>query len=446
MNTTKQIDITSLLAQATTAHNCNLINLAEQLYKSVLQKEQHNAIANYNLGCILLRRLDISGDELIKRAMAQKHPDIDQARAISVVIEIHLMNLYQDHAIWWINFAKQHQLTLEKITQYEQRAFIPDHLAHQAFDHTQNKTLARYHPVESSNYVYAIDIVGGCNLRCPTCPVSNQSGMPKGLMSAKLFDDILSKITREWPTHKPDIWLFNWGEPLLHPHIAHFITQIKAAGLTSFISSNLNIGLRIDEVMQASPDQFKVSLSSLRQEIYSRTHERGDIKQVIQNLTALAKARDKYHAHTDIWIGHHLYTDTQEESNAISALAKSLGFGYRASHAIIAPVEKSLRFINNPDETLSSELQTRLIKKPITITQELATQRSGNKDCELRFNMTSINYDGSISLCCATIQSLQQGVTSFLNHSKDEIESLKYKHPFCNTCMTQNLHVTIKDK
>jgi organic radical activating enzyme len=440
-------NITERLNQATHAHHCNLINLAEKLYKSILKEDPFNPIANYGVGSILIKQKNLKGEVFLKNAFKQPHPNFNQSQAIASTIETYIANAYQDHAIKWINYAKKNKIVLPQLNNYKKQTNIPKHIAPSIHDPLLNHTLKRYHPIESSNYIYAIDIVGGCNLRCPTCPVSNQNNMPKGLMDFDLFNQILNKIKKESETHTPEIWLFNWGEPLLHPLIGKFIQSVHHHGFNSFISSNLNIATRIDDVMKANPNKFKISLSSLNQDIYSTTHERGDISTVIKNLHALAKARDTYHATTEIWIGHHIYKNTLEEQDKIQKLAHSLGFDYRASNAIIAPIEKSLRFLQNPKETLNKQLENMLLSSPKEISHELKTHRSGNKDCELRFNMTAILHDGTVGLCCGTTQTIQVNKpTYFLDHTSKELEAFKYTHPFCSNCMKQNLHLTMNDQ
>jgi len=58
-------------------------------------------------------------------------------------------------------------------------------------------------------YMYYIDIVGTCNLRCPSCPVGNylphdfmDLQRPKGFMKLALFEQILDKIKRENSDYK----------------------------------------------------------------------------------------------------------------------------------------------------------------------------------------------------------------------------------------------------
>ena len=51
------------------------------------------------------------------------------------------------------------------------------------------------------NYLsYSVDIVGNCNLRCPSCPVGNidlKHTRPKGFILKELFYEIADKIARE---------------------------------------------------------------------------------------------------------------------------------------------------------------------------------------------------------------------------------------------------------
>jgi hypothetical protein len=271
--------------------------------------------------------------------------------------------------------------------------------------------------------------------------------MPKGIMEPPLFSRILEKIYKENPKHKPDIWLFNRSEPLLNTHLPKFIEEIRKVGLSSFISSNLNISDRIDGVMRANPDRFKVSISSLKQEIYGITHERGDIQTVISNFEKLAKARERYHASTEIWIGHHLYKNTIDEMEQIKSLAERYGFGYRPSYAIMAPIEKALSIIKGPNLGQAG-IANQLLFHPKKNSENLKFRRSGNMDCELRFNMTAINFDGSTSLCCGTSKNLSNEIDKkifYLENTKSGLEEMKYKNSFCSVCMENNLHLTIQD-
>lgn len=439
------------IEQAVQAHQQGRLQEAEALYRACLQGRPGDPLAGYNLGILLLAQGRLEGLAWAQAALLAANGQLNVAAASASVVQALLAHQYQDPAERFLLWLDAHGLEPADHAHWKAQAVLPAHLAQEAppVPGADGGTprLRRYHPIESGRYVYAIDIVGGCNLRCPTCPVGQGADLPKGLMRRDLFQAILRKAAREQAPHLPDIWLFNWGEPLMHPQVADFIRDVREAGLTSFLSSNLNHGERIDAVMQANPDRFKVSLSSLRQEAYGQTHARGDIGRVTRHLHQLARARDRYKAGTQIWIGHHLYRHTLQDQAAVQALVQSLGFGYAPSTAIVAPIETALRLVTaGPGRPDDPALLDELLVPPWQSQPALTARRSGRFDCELRFNMTSIQYDGRVTLCCGTTQALAGAPVSFLDQDHAALESMKYAHPFCATCMKHNLHLTTADR
>ncbi len=438
--------MTKTIDQALNLHQKGQVHEALALYQECLDAYPDDQIAQYGVASILLSQGQIAGYEFAEKAIFKPQTsNIDKLRAADSIVRLLIQHQYQDHAKRFLLACQEHSIKLADFSELWQLVELPEYLESSAYDHELQKNLERYRPIENKHYVYAIDIVGGCNLRCPTCPVSNSANMPKGLMSLDLYKNILEKIKRESIDTKPDIWLFNWTEPMLHPEVDRFIHLTHHYGLTSFISTNLNIGERIDAVMQANPTRLKVSLSSFEQAIYSQTHTRGDIEQVIQNLQKLAKARDKHKCQTQIWIGHHLYKNTLEEQSRIQTLAHELGFMYAASPAILAPIEAVFKLMNNQATDDVHKIRPNFLYDPLHIREEMSRKRSGTKDCELRFNMMAIQHDGQVNLCCATVQGLNGGGVSFLKHSHKEIEDMKYRSKFCQKCMAANLHLTISD-
>jgi pyruvate-formate lyase-activating enzyme len=441
------------LAPAIQAHQQGRLQEAEVLYRRYLTSHPAEPVAGYNLAIVLLAQGRLEGLSWAGPALAANQGQFDGAAAAASIVQALVSHSYIDAADRFIQWLEQSGLRAAEHAHWKEQTCLPTHLAPlsppppAAGAGGEARHLQRYHPIESGRYVYAIDIVGGCNLRCPTCPVGQGANLPKGLMRRDLFQAILRKATQEQAPHTPDIWLFNWGEPLLHPQVADFVRDVREAGLTSLLSSNLNHGERIDAVMQANPDRFKVSLSSLRQEAYAQTHTRGDIERVVHHLHLLARARDRHQASTQIWIGHHLYRHTLEDQPAVQALAQSLGFGYVPSTAIVAPIETALRLATvGPGQPDDPPLLGELLAPPWQTAPALQARRSGRFDCELRFNMTSIQYDGNVTLCCGTTQPLGGAPVAFLSQRHEALEAMKYEHPFCGTCMKHNLHLTTADR
>ena len=75
----------------------------------------------------------------------------------------------------------------------------------EAEDANRRETEAR---VQADHYYY-IDIVGSCNLRCPSCAVGNYPGqIPKGVMPLEKYKRIVEKIIAEHPGERLFIDLY----------------------------------------------------------------------------------------------------------------------------------------------------------------------------------------------------------------------------------------------
>src|ERR1043166_6885526 len=88
-------------------------------------------------------------------------------------------------------------------------------------------------PATTKPFSYNIDVIEGCNLRCPSCPVGNsrEAQRPHGRMSVEMFDAIMDKVKRETPNVQY-IGLFSWTEPLLHPELSRIVSSVKAHGFS----------------------------------------------------------------------------------------------------------------------------------------------------------------------------------------------------------------------
>src|SRR5438876_585328 len=144
------------------------------------------------------------------------------------------------------------------------------------------------HAATTIPFIYNIDVIEGCNLRCPSCPVGNfrEAERPRGRMSVEMFDAIMDKVACETPNVQ-HVGLFSWTEPLLHPELARIIASVKAHGFSCHLSSNLNRIDRLEQVVASNPDRFRISLSGFTQEVYQQTHSGGNIEQVKANMRRL---------------------------------------------------------------------------------------------------------------------------------------------------------------
>jgi MoaA/NifB/PqqE/SkfB family radical SAM enzyme len=323
---------------------------------------------------------------------------------------------------------------------------------------------------QKNKYQYSVEIVGSCNLRCPSCPVGNMRDIkderPTKLIETDLFYKIIDKITKETQSPNCFISVFDWGEPTLHPMLPKFIEYINNKGLKSRISSNLNHEADFRSIVKANPTEFQISISGFSSDIYSKTHARGNIYKVKSHMYKLRQYADQFKTNTEFQICYHVYKhnfDTDFED--MKKLAKELKFKFIPILAKLMPIEKNLFYImkkdnKNYNNSLTGKIDItdddeKLIKllfvNPYNEYLNWKKQSKTKKQklinyCTKREFKTPIRVDGSVGLCCAVYNTNLKVVNNFLDVPHEQIHSLRKNNEYCGTCMKHGLHDNWKMK
>ena len=416
------------------------INSAIGLYEKILERDQNQYIAEHNLGILLLDKGEIKQAlKHIRESLIVAHADYDTSDTYRIVGKKLFELKYWEAAVSWLEKANLFDPLDQSVSWMLQRIQPRSYLQSEIYDPHADQVLKRYSPREGESYIYAIDIVGNCNLKCPTCPVANSSkaGRPRGYMSLELFTGILEKIKRESICLKPEIFLYSWGEPLLHQRLPEMIRKIRDFGFTSHLSSNLNIKTNLDEVIMAAPDTLKISISGFTEATYSKTHQRGNIDLVKKNMRRLHELVARNRIPTRIWVGHHIYKSTEPEIPEMKAYCTELGIEYFSIPAFYQPLERLVALIEKTEKPVP--VMDDLLEHPLDYLGRLKAVKQPELDCELRFNQTAINCDGSVALCCSSYDPENFLKVNFLDVSHAEIAEKKYRHSFCDTCYMHGL-------
>lgn len=309
-----------------------------------------------------------------------------------------------------------------------------------------------------NKYQYSLEIVGSCNLRCPSCPVGNMNTreVAKKMIPKELFMKIIDKISIETPVKNPTISLFDWGEPTLHPELPFFIKYINSKNLRSRISSNLNTNADFEKIMYANPSEFKISLSGFYEKNYSITHKRGKISKVLENMKTIKSFKDQFGSTTKIIVGYHLYRhNLLEDFNEMKKLTEELGFIFEPDIAHFMPIEKILSLLKNEceadvqiDVPEITEDDKQLIKILLTNPkkQYLKWKKNNqNSPCTRLEYKTAIRVDGSIPICCGVYSDKYIVAKNFLDLTFNEIKKRRDNYDLCTTCMKNGAHVNWKN-
>jgi wyosine [tRNA(Phe)-imidazoG37] synthetase (radical SAM superfamily) len=298
--------------------------------------------------------------------------------------------------------------------------------------------------MQKPQFNFFIDIVGTCNLRCPSCPIGNMSDVvnDRGLMSPDLLKRILDKATNECSV--TNVGLFNWTEPFLHPRLDEMVGIVHQFGLACAVSTNLNINKpdRYSKLMEAAPNVLRVSLSGISQDTYGITHKGGTVERVFRNLEELMQIKENIKSPTRIAVAFHRYLSNLNEENALKEYCEKIGVVFQPMNALMLPLEKVLAFcgdrlsttkLNDDDHKTINNLALPLAAALHESAQVLTTS------CKLLEEQIVLNCRGHAMLCCASYDEGFFSIGNYLESNLTEIQNMRRKHSICNACVNNGI-------
>jgi MoaA/NifB/PqqE/SkfB family radical SAM enzyme len=296
-------------------------------------------------------------------------------------------------------------------------------------------------------YSVNIEVVGTCNLRCPSCPVGNaeggrRSGSIGGTMPLERLREALDWIGRSVADDpaRIKICLFSWGEPLIHPDLPALIAEVKRRGFLVALSSNLNFVRDLDAVVRAGVDEFTVSVSGFTQAAYAVSHTGGDIEVVKRNMRELSDAIDRSNAATRVMVHYITYRHNAgaEEFSAMADLSERLGFEYTPSLAFFIPVEKLIGMAAGRSYPGDKPILDQLVV-PIAEQLRISAPAVPAATCPLIEDRFDIDVDGAVRLCCASFDRRYTVAPSFAGIGFDESLRRRRASDLCGDCSARGL-------
>lgn len=283
------------------------------------------------------------------------------------------------------------------------------------------------------------DLVGSCNLKCPSCPMGNMRPADSaGFIDETLFNSILRKLQSDFACRQ--LHFYNWTEPLLHPRLALFCQVAVDAGFHVHLSSNLNHMNDAEGILASGIKTFRISLSGFTQAVYAIGHRGGKIEKVKANMIRLAEAKRATGSRTRIHVYFHQYRHNLHERAAMEVFSRELGFEFLSDWAFLMPLEKLLAYadgsLGEPDRILADEQ----IVPPAHAALSLVQQHGGcSMKCEL-IEQLVLDHRGRATLCCATFDSTSNVIGDYLDLDWGELQRRRYKHATCSTCTAIGAH------
>ncbi len=222
----------------------------------------------------------------------------------------------------------------------------------------------------------------------------------------------------------------------MHPNLDLLIDYAHQMGIAVAVSSNFSIGSaeQLEKLVKAGPDILKISVSGYYPEVYNTTHTGGDVNLVKSNLYRLKYLMEREKSSFVVDVNYHLYKNNLgPDLKKMKELCGDLGFVFSTCYATVMPVEKLIDYYQ--EKKVDKKTQTLLDLLLVSIDRGLEiTQPFHDQPCGF-LNQVNINWDRSVSLCCASFDRETTTVSSdFLKDPLELIEERKQTHELCGTC------------
>jgi len=144
--------------------------------------------------------------------------------------------------------------------------------------------------VENLPYHVVLDPSNVCNLACPLCvQATDPQGRARRMIDiedyARLLDQLSGCVIR--------LDLFNWDEPLLHPHFADLVAMASARSIYTRTSSHFSHkqGVKAERLVESGLRYIVASVDGATAATFERYRVNGNLSHVLRNLEELVSAR-----------------------------------------------------------------------------------------------------------------------------------------------------------
>ncbi len=131
-----------------------------------------------------------------------------------------------------------------------------------------------------------IEISSVCNIKCIGCPNGFIKRRCK-FIDKELFFDIFKKYGNKLEK----VFLWNYGEPLLHPNIEELLSKIKGYKCKKILSTNgMNLNSFKNLLFLSSLDEIIISVNGYNQKTYEYHQKGGNLKNVLNGIKKLTNS------------------------------------------------------------------------------------------------------------------------------------------------------------
>jgi MoaA/NifB/PqqE/SkfB family radical SAM enzyme len=290
--------------------------------------------------------------------------------------------------------------------------------------------------------VVHFEISGKCNGKCPYCSTGNKNQAMGDFVNPEIFDKTIEKIiklgifNREIST----LYIYNWGEPFLHPQFNKIIQKINENDITYGISTNLSIlpkDLNYNNLVR-NLKVFMISMPGFSQKSYDKIHG-FNFETIKSNILIIRNNLLESNFKGEIRILYHIYQFNLDEIYNAERFASKLGIDFIPYYAGINDWWQKKDYL---DSNMSKESIKRISNDLFLSKLEEKIKISSKKGCSQHNEYFMIDEKCNVGTCC----SLPTNHPNYKcgNILEDNMEGIIYNklhQDVCNECIEKGLAI-----
>jgi MoaA/NifB/PqqE/SkfB family radical SAM enzyme len=285
-----------------------------------------------------------------------------------------------------------------------------------------------------------VEIDTRCNARCFNCDTGNKSRNPhRKSMDVELFERVLDHaLAIGVADRSSSVYLFDRGEPTLHPEFSAIVRALHRRNLGFCISSNCGFVPRLDDdISMRGLKEFSISMPGFSQASYDRIH-RLPFRRVLSNVDAmLADWRARGFCGEAV-LRLHVYRFNLEELAPAEAWSRDRGIVFSPYCAFFADFKMQRAFAT---DTMAPAVRARAEQTMfLDVLRDHLRRAPADYGCPQQRDRLNINERGELALCCGVPRngdSYEDGYVlgNFLDLTADDIARRKTSAAVCGECI-----------
>jgi MoaA/NifB/PqqE/SkfB family radical SAM enzyme len=239
-----------------------------------------------------------------------------------------------------------------------------------------------------------------CNLRCPACPTGLQLGLrPSSTINIDLFKSAIDEVG----DYLFELWMYNWGEPLLHRQTPEMIRYARDKNIDKIrLSTNLSLNLTddyIERLVKSGLTELIVSLDGTSPETYSKYRIKGEFDLVVRNMKRIQETKTRLGMTTPEVVWQFLvFKHNEHEIGQAQAEYRNWGADTLLVFGAEMPEKE---YAHGFEPSTIPEYSQYHPDHPLQ--QKMKQYQESGKPCSWLYGVLLLNPNGKVSSCCSVV-------------------------------------------